>query len=210
MTHRNRIHSDKRLVAWFQNTAFNTDAADWIWAVEHNHALAVCARSLHCKSHRIDKGVNPRPHILQVENQNVDIAEHLFGRFPHLAIKRPGHYAREWIAKAFPFNHVVLSFTANAMLRAKEGCGFSPPVRVKEVRGVADRVIDRRRMANQTNARIPQQAHLFFEKAFESERDVGSDHRDFLVKVLTSARQGVSERSKPGKQIRRPRPESRQ
>src|SRR5215468_2906673 len=138
---------------WLQDSAFNRQSADRIGTVEHDESLAEFARRFHSQGHRVNERVDAHAHVLKIEDQRVHLTQHLLSRLAKLAVKRMSHNPRARVAKAFPFNHVVLRLAANSMLRSEKGCQIDVGMAVKQICGVPEIVIYGSRIANQSDTR---------------------------------------------------------
>jgi len=77
MPQRDREHPDKGLKALSQDRPFHVHAADGIGAIEHDHVAILARGRHHAERHRPDVRVDARPDILQVENQDIHLGQHL-------------------------------------------------------------------------------------------------------------------------------------
>ena len=120
MTHWQWVHSNERKVIRIQRRTFNRNAIDRIWPVENDNSdvlpFACAHRQIHCP----DEGVIARADVLQVNQQKVDVLQHLARRFAMFAIQTVNRDRKSRMLVTAPFNHVVLSFAAIPVLRAKE------------------------------------------------------------------------------------------
>src|SRR5262245_27873109 len=155
-----------------QNVSFNSQSADRIGAIEYDEPLAEFARGLHRQGHRVNECVDARAHVLKIEDQRVYAAQHLSGRLAKLAVKRMSHNARARVAKAPPFDHIVLRLAANSVLRSEKGRQINAGMAVKQVRGMSKIVIYRSRVANQSDTRSANERKLFRQQNLQSERDL--------------------------------------
>ena len=68
-------------------------AADRVRPVAHDDPDAVPRRGAHAVGHRVDEGVDAGADVLQVDDQHVDVAQHLRGRLARLAVERVDRHA---------------------------------------------------------------------------------------------------------------------
>ncbi len=106
--HRDGKLPDERLVARLQHRPFNRDPADGIGTVAHDDGKASPRRSAQAVGHGVDKGVDARTDILEVDDEDIDEIEHLGGRLARFAVEREDRHVA---ARVFPMrglDHVVL------------------------------------------------------------------------------------------------------
>src|SRR5437868_11754351 len=114
------MHSDERAVVRIQWWTFNRYTVDRVWAVQH-HNLNVCAfAGAHCQIHRPNKSVVARADILQVNQEEIEILQHLARRLAIFAVQTVNRYPKSRMFVTSPFNHVVLGLAAIAVLRTEE------------------------------------------------------------------------------------------
>src|SRR5262249_6243992 len=75
------------------------------------------------------------------------------------------------VAEPLPFDHIVLSFAANAVLRTEKRRQINVRMMVKKVRGVPETVINRRRIADQPDARPANDRKSFRQQNLQPQRN---------------------------------------
>ena len=100
----NRELADERTPARLHRRTFDPQTADWIWPIEHHKRDLVFARRLHAAAHRADVGVAAAADILQIKDQHIDSAQHLWGRLARRPVERMRDHAGQRVAPAL---HVV-------------------------------------------------------------------------------------------------------
>ena len=118
--HRDRIHADKRGIIRFYGVSLDLYAAYWIGAVEHHDLLFVFSGGLKAERHRINKGVNPGPNVLKINNQHIYEVKHLFRGYPGFAVQTENRDFQEGICHVRRGDHVVLFFREKTVLRTEE------------------------------------------------------------------------------------------
>ena len=81
------VETGKRLPAFVKHGAGDGDAVDRIGPVEYHEAFAIVGSGLHGVTHGRDIGIKSAADILDIEDQCVDIFEHVTGRNPRVAIQ---------------------------------------------------------------------------------------------------------------------------
>ena len=120
MTHRNRIHADERLEPGPEHHPFNCDTADWIRPIAHDDFDAMSPRRLEAVRHRVDVGVDADADVLEIDDQDVDPAQHLCRWFARFAVERIHRHAPDVVARMPRLDHVVLDVRPEAVLRAEQ------------------------------------------------------------------------------------------
>src|SRR6266481_8412229 len=120
MPDRKGMHSNKRFVIGVEHWPFCRYAIDRVRSVEHNDCNSGLFTGAHAKIHSPDKGVAARADILQIDEQNIEILQHLQSRLAMFGVQRVNGNAKTRMLVAFPLHHVVLCLSKKSVLRAKE------------------------------------------------------------------------------------------
>ena len=80
----------------------------------------VPARRLQAVRHRVDVGVDADADVLEVDDQHVEVREHLGGRLAGLAVERIDRHAADLVVRVPRLDHVVLHVRSEAVLRAED------------------------------------------------------------------------------------------
>ena len=83
----NGVEAHEGLVPLLQHRALALEAADGVWSIQDDEPDASLGACLHGKGHRPNEGVDPHPHILQVEEERVEGVQHFRGGLAHLSIE---------------------------------------------------------------------------------------------------------------------------
>src|SRR5437762_4603995 len=118
---RDRMHADKRFVAFLDRRSFDCYAVDRIWPIQNDDSCAPLLTRPHAKIKRPNEGVVTRADILKIDNESFDIIEH-FGRwFPMFTVQTVKRNSEAWMLITFPLDHVVLSLAKESVLWTEEG-----------------------------------------------------------------------------------------
>jgi len=104
----------------------------------------------------IDVGVDPRPDVLEIDDQDVDPLEHFSRRFSGVAVQRIHWHASSRVGVIRRFDHVVLYVGPEAMLWAEDGRHVHVGGFRKSIDYVLEGVINRRVIADDANACAPE------------------------------------------------------
>ena len=75
---------------------------------------------LHAEFQCPDEGIVAAANVLQVDNERVDIFEHLGPGFARVPVEAVHREAARRVAEPFPFHHVVLGLSEDPVLRTEE------------------------------------------------------------------------------------------
>jgi len=103
-----------------EHRPFDVDAADWIRAIADDRLDAVLARGRQAVRHRVDVGVDARADVLQIDEQQIDAAQHVGGRFPRLAVERVDRHAAPLVLCVAGLDHVFLDVRSEPVLRSED------------------------------------------------------------------------------------------
>src|SRR5438094_9281435 len=120
------MHSYKRAVVRIQPRTLNRHSIDWVWSIEHNNVNVLALAGAHRQIHRPNKGVVARADVLQINQQEIEILQHLARRLAMFAVQNVNRYSELWLFVASPFNHVVLALAFIAVLRTEERTQLQP------------------------------------------------------------------------------------
>jgi hypothetical protein len=104
--------------------------------------LAESRRHAHAVRHRVSESVDATAHALQVNNDDIDVLQHLVGGLARLAIERVDGKSRATIARVTGLDHVVLHVTTYAVLRTEQSGQVDRRMIEEQIGGVTERVID--------------------------------------------------------------------
>src|SRR5438309_602550 len=74
------MHSYERAVVRIQPRTLNRHSIDWVWSIEHNNVNVLALAGAHRQIHRPNKGVVARADVLQINQQEIEILQHLARR----------------------------------------------------------------------------------------------------------------------------------
>ena len=174
MAHRNREHPDKRLEARDEDRPFDLRAADRVGPIADDDLQPAALRRLQTVGHRVDVGVNPDANVLQIDHEDVEIAEHVVGRFAGLAVERVHGDAADLVAAVPRLDHVVLHVGSEAVLRAEDGGKARARVHGQAVGDVPQVSIDRSGVADDADPRAVEACRV--EQTLGPERDAWRRH----------------------------------
>ncbi len=120
MAHRNRIQPHERLVAGADQVALDDDSAEGIRPVEHDHRLSRGGARFERERRRPLESVDARADVLQVDDEGIDVGEHLRGRAAGLRVEAEDRDAEARVGAVRRLDHVVLTLTRDAVLRSEE------------------------------------------------------------------------------------------
>jgi hypothetical protein len=100
-----------------QQVAFDGGATDGVGPVEDHHLLAAIACGFHAVGQGIDERIDPGARVLEIDQQTIDIIEHLRLWNASGSVKAENRYAEDGVGYVRGFDHVVLFFGKKAMLR---------------------------------------------------------------------------------------------
>ena len=82
--------------------------------------LFISTTCLHAEFHSPYKCIIAGTNILHIDHQYINIFQHRWFGFSGMTVKAEYRKACMFITKSFPFNHIVLRFSPDSVLRAKE------------------------------------------------------------------------------------------
>ena len=144
----------KARVIQIEHRSFFIDAVDRVRAIHNNNRNPRLFASLHAEEERPDKRVVTRPHILQIDKHCIHMRKHFRSRFAMFTVKAVNRNMQFRVFVAFPFNHVVLRMSLDAVLRAKQSRKLKElAVQILEqVKRITQIRTNRSRMENRTQA----------------------------------------------------------
>ena len=163
MPQRNRKLPDEGGELRLQRCSLDGFAANRIWTIAYDDADAVPCGGAHAVGHRVDVGVDPRSHVLQVNHQHVDVFEHFCGRFAGLAVQRKHRHPAPGVARVRRFDHVVLQIGSKAMLRPEDRLQLHVAIGGQAVGGVHEGSVDGRRVGHDGDALAGNQLAIVLE-----------------------------------------------
>ena len=117
---RNRVKTHEAGLRRIEHIALNTNAVDGIGPIQQNKAFAVFGRGFHRQRHSRNIRVKPGADVLDVEDKNIKIPQHLGSRFPRLPIQAANRQIINRIDLVI--NPVArLLFAPQTMFRAEKG-----------------------------------------------------------------------------------------
>ena len=118
---RDRMHADERAVIGTEEGAFGRSAIDRIRPIQDNHVGAVLLAGPQAKIKGPDKSVVTGADILQIDQENIEIAQHFRGWLPMFAVQAINRNMETRMLVTLPFDHVVLSLAKKTVLGAEQG-----------------------------------------------------------------------------------------
>ena len=158
--HRDRELPDKRAARLLEARAFDLLAANRVRPIADHDRQAVARGGAHAVGHRVDVGVDPGPHILQIDDEHVEACEHVGGRLARVAVEREHRNAPTAILGVRRLDHVVLQVRPEPVLRPEERGQRDVRVVVQPVGGVREAAVDRCRVADEPDAAAGNQAAI--------------------------------------------------
>ncbi|MDX6528282.1 MAG: hypothetical protein QOH41_572 [Blastocatellia bacterium] len=171
VTRGDRELAHERGEGWIEHDAVDLNPANGVRPIAGNHLLTQLFCRPHAIGQRVNKGVDARAHVLQIKNDDVDIAQHFFRRLAGFTIERIDRQSSLSIGGVPRLNHIVLYVAANPVLGTKERCEIDVRVFVEEIGDVVKAVIYRSLVAHKANPRTSQQLDLFSEQSFNAQID---------------------------------------
>ena len=95
-------------------------AANRVGTIADHHRQSAARRGAHAVGHRVDVGVDPRPDILQIDDEHVEAREHVGRRLARVAVEREHRHPPPAVLAVRGLDHVVLQIRAEAVLRPEE------------------------------------------------------------------------------------------
>jgi hypothetical protein len=120
MTHRDWMKTDERFVIQIKQRPLGSDAIDRIWPIENDNFCVRFLASAHAEIHCPDKGVATRPDVLQINEQDIEVFQHVRSRLAMFAVQTMNRNVKTRMLITSPFYHVVLRLAEKPMLRAEE------------------------------------------------------------------------------------------
>src|SRR5437762_1689109 len=154
VTNWNRMHPHERAVVRIQSWTFNRYTIDRVGSVQHHNLNVLTFAGAYCQIQRPNKSVVARADILQVNQEEIEILQHLARRLAMFAVQTVNRYPKSRMLVTSPFDHVVLSLAAIAVLRTKERVQLKqfPIFALENFGRVLQFRIDRRGMQERTHA----------------------------------------------------------
>ena len=154
-----------------EKIALNLDTANRVWAIAGDYFLPILPGGPHAVCQRINKGIDAAAHALQVDNDYVNVTQHLLSRLARLTIKRIDRQSSLSIGRVRCLNHVVLNIAANSMLRAEQRGQVDVWMFVKQVGRMTKTMIDRGLVTHQGNPPAANQIELFIKQPLDPKFD---------------------------------------
>ena len=114
------METHERFVIRIKQRPLSGHAINRIRPVENDDLYARFFARAHTKIHRPDKRVIPRPDILEINEQNIEIFQHFRGRLAMFAVQTVNGNVKTRVLVTFPFHHVVLCLAEKPMLRTNK------------------------------------------------------------------------------------------
>jgi hypothetical protein len=178
---RNWKLTHKRFVADFQQIARNLLSADRIWPIADDYSFAKRLCGAHAVGHRVGEGIDAAAYTLEIDNDHVNVAQHLFGRFARFAVQRINRNVRVSIDGVGRLDHVVLNVAANSVLRSEERSEIDLRMIEEEIGGVMEAVIDGSLVTDESHARAVEDVAALVEQALQAKFDSMSAVRHLSV-----------------------------
>ena len=125
-------------------------AADGVGPVQDEHFHAARPRGFHAVGQGVDERVDPGARILEIDQQDVDVGEHLPTGDAGVPVQAEDRQAQRRIDQVAGLDHVVLFFREKPVLRGKERAQGAGKPLVDQLPGVPQPAVDRRGVAEQT------------------------------------------------------------
>ena len=151
VAHRDRARADETFPAFAQLQPFDRPAGR-IRTIEHPDRLAVFRGGFQHVKKSGDEGVDATADVLQIDEQHVEVREHLLRGTAHLAIETEYGNPMDRIAKVLRLDHVVLLVTAQPVLRTERGGDVEPADRAQRIERMLEIGGHRRGMREQRDA----------------------------------------------------------
>ena len=153
-------------------------AANRVGTIADNHRQSAARRGTQAVRHRVDVGVDPRPDILEIDDEHVEPREHVGRRLTRVAVEREHRHLAQAVLAVRGLDHVVLQVRAEAMLRPEERRQRDVRIRMQPIGGVRQAAVDRGRVADQTDAAAGNQTSIDGEQAIDAGcDDLAADDR---------------------------------
>ena len=123
-------------------------AADRVRAVADDDLEALLARRLQAVRHRVDVGVDAHADVLEVDDEHVEVAQHLGRRLARLAVQRVDRHAADLVMGVPRLDHVVLHVGPEPVLGPEDSGEPCARVRQQPVGDVAQAGVHRGRVAD--------------------------------------------------------------
>ena len=198
MAQRDRELADERGVGGVEQIAFDIVAADRIRPIAHDNAHAVACRGPHAVGHRVDVGVDPRADILQIDDEHIEIAQHVGAGLARFAVERIDRHPPPAVARMGRLDHVVLHVGAKPVLRAEERRHGDVRIIGQPIGRMPEIAVDGRGVAHDPDAAPGNERAVDVEESIDSEGEGGGylggrghagDYRPWLARrAATSSR----------------------
>ena len=113
----------------------------------------VPGRGAQAVGHRVDERVDARADILQIDDQDVEPAQHLGRRLARFAVEGVDRHPPYRVGRVRRLDHVVLQVRAEPVLRAEQRGQRHPRRAEDEIGGVRERRVHRGRVADEPGAK---------------------------------------------------------
>ena len=128
---------------------------------------------MHCPGERIDA----RAHILQVNQETIQAAQHLGRRLPRLTVQAIDRHIERLVATVRRLDHVGLLFAPQSVLRSEHSLELARKLGRQQITGIAKRTIDRGLVHEQAKASAAENSRWLSEAPFEADFDAGATHK---------------------------------
>ena len=167
MTHRDGEETDERFEAGAERLALDVDAVDRVGTIADDDRNAVPAARLQAVRHRVDVGVDAGADVLQVDDQDIEAAQHGIGRLARLAVQRVDRNPPRRVVAVRRLDHVVLDVRAEPVLRAEDGGQRHAIGRRHAIEDMDEAAVDGRVITEHADTQPPQSRR--------PEQDVGAE-----------------------------------
>ena len=171
VAHRNGKLPDKRAPGLLQVRALDRISANRVRPIADDHRQPASRRRAHAVGHRVDVGVDPRSHVLEIDDEHVEAIQHVVGRLTSVAVERVHRHAPPAVPPVRRLDHVVLQIGAESMLGAEEGCKRDFGIFEQPVGSMRQAGINRRRVAHEPDAAAGNQPAIDCEEPIDAGRD---------------------------------------
>ena len=158
-----------------QQVAFDRAAADGVGPIQDQHFHAARPRGFHAVGQGVDERVDPGAGILEVDQQGVDVGEHLRAGNPGTPVQAQYREAERRIDQVGGLDHVVLFFREKPVLRGKERAQGAAEPLVDQLPGVPQPMVDCAGVAKQPQPEASHPEGRIVKEAFEAGTDAFHD-----------------------------------
>src|SRR5260370_15887407 len=120
MTRGNGKMADEGREGRIEHIACDLSAANRVGTIAGDYFLPKLLRRAHAVRQSVGKCVDATADVLQIEDDHVDVAQHLFGWFARLAVKGKDRQPGFSVSRVRGLDHIVLDITADSVFRTED------------------------------------------------------------------------------------------